>query len=204
MLNHIVLMSQKGGSGKTTLAIHLAVASMQSGERTLLLDTDPQGSALSWAKVRQGQDPKCLAVRPWDLERYLDSDSFTLAITDTAPHAAPEASRIARLADIVLVPVKPSALDLSALPATLDILKASKTPALFVLSSCPARAKEVEEVIEILKNHNLDVASTVIHERRPYVRALAGGVAVTEFDARGKAAGEILALWKEVQSRISS
>jgi len=199
-LKCIAFLSQKGGSGKTTLAVHTAVAAVDGGERVVVIDTDPQQSAAGWSDARSQQSPVVVTAAASELERVLDAaarERMTLAIVDTAPHAAPDAARIARAVDLVVIPVRPSAFDVAAAGSAVDIARAAGVRAVFVLSACPARAPEVAETRAVLsEEYGLPIAPIEIIDRRAYARAVATGRAVTEFDSDSKAAAEIRELWK--------
>jgi chromosome partitioning protein len=213
----VAIVAQKGGAGKTTLAVHLAVAAMRAGENVALLDTDPQGSAIAWSNARatssNGTSSRTkrligeltvVAIDPADVEdalREARRDRFTLAIIDTAPRAAPLAAAVIRAATFALIPQRPSAFDLAALDRTVAIVNAAKTPALIVLNACPARAPEVDEAREVCKGHGLAVADVAIGDRRAFARAVQTGRAVEEFSPRSPAAAEIRELWVLIDRR---
>jgi chromosome partitioning protein len=203
----LVFLSQKGGSGKTTLAVHVAVAAVEGGLTVLLVDTDPQQSATAWGNARKVAPPMVATVPGSDLTRVLaaaKAEAVDLAIVDTAPHAAPEAARIARAADLVLIPCRPTALDLAAVESAVMIAKAAKVPAAFVLSACPVRAPETGEARTALAAYGLPVTGPEIAELRAFYRAIATGLSVTEFDTEGRAAGEIRALWEWIKERLKA
>lgn len=197
-MRSIALLSQKGGSGKTTLAIHLAVAAEAAGERVCLLDTDPQGSAIAWQQARIDDRPHVMSATPSTIARVLEDgrqDEVTLVVIDTAPHLQPGTSAIITQADVVLIPCRPSALDIATIPATLRLAQAAGKPAAIVLNACPARAPEVGEALDVLATYDVPIAPVTLGDRRAYARAYARGQAVTEFEARGRAAQEITELW---------
>lgn len=201
----LVFLSQKGGSGKTTLAVHTAVAASETGMKTVLIDTDPQQSATVWGNARQSDDPPVATVAGSDIDRVLAaarSDGIGLAIIDTAPHTAPEAARIARTADLVLIPCRPTAFDLAAAESAAAIVKAAKARSAFVLSACPFRAPEIAETRRALSDYGLPVAPVEITDRRAFSRAIATGRAVTEFETDGRAADEIRGLWDWIRTQI--
>src|SRR5665213_331090 len=130
----IAFLSQKGGSGKTTLAVHIAVAAQEDGERVLIIDTDLQKSAAVWSEARASHTPLVAPVATAQLDHVMKAarhDAITLCIIDTAPHAAPDAARVARAADLVLIPCRPTAFDLAAAEQAARIVKAAKAPAAF-------------------------------------------------------------------------
>lgn len=199
MTQKIALISQKGGSGKTTLAVHLAVAALEAGRSVRLFDTDPQGSALAWRQARQSPAPEVIGVTASRLPSLLEDWTGNWAIVDTAPHAGPDAARIAALVDLCLIPCRPTAFDLAAVGASVNLVQASGTPALIVMSACPFRAPEIPEMRVLLADYGLPVAAARITERRAYARAISTGLAVTEFEAKGKATEEIRGLWAEIK-----
>jgi chromosome partitioning protein len=201
----LVFLSQKGGSGKTTLVVHTAVAAAEAGLDVLVVDTDPQQSATVWSNARTADTPIVATAAAADLERVLTAardDGIDLAIIDTAPHAAPEAARIARAADLVLIPCRPTAFDLAAAEQAARIVKAAGAQSAFVLSACPVRAPEIGETRKALGDYGLPVAPAEITERRAFSRAIATGRAVTEFESDGRAADEIRALWEWIRTQL--
>ena len=205
-MKKIAFFSQKGGGGKTTLAVHTAVAANDDGERVVIVDTDPQKSATVWGDARSQVIPIVATAATADLQRVLDAardEMMTLAIVDTAPHATPDSTRIVRAADLIVIPIRPSAFDLAAIDSAVDIVKAAGVPTVFVLSACPSRAPEIKETREVLAKYGLPISPFEIIDRRAYSRAIASGRAVTEFDPDGKAAGEIRILWSWLKERCN-
>lgn len=193
----IVVAAQKGGSGKTTIALHLAVAAATNGRSVVVADADPQGSASLWGRLRGDDAPKVYAVEPLGIPALLEAaraDRIGVVIIDTPPHNTPHASEIIRGASFVIVPVRPTILDLAAAESTAALILAAKRPGAFVLSQVPARCLEAVESPEILEGYGLPVAPIAIHERRTYARALAAGKAVTEYPGAQAAAAEMRAL----------
>jgi chromosome partitioning protein len=204
-MRSIAFLSQKGGSGKTTLAVHAAVAAEESGEKVFLIDTDPQGSSQAWSQARNQETPPVHKAIASNIKRIFDNSAqqkTTLIVIDTAPHATPGVDVIAVAADFLLIPCRPSAFDLAAIASSVQVAKAAGKPAAFIMNACPARAPEVEETREVLKSYNLPLAPVAIGDRRAFARAVATGRAVTEFDAQGKAAEEITKLWKWIRKQI--
>lgn len=207
-MNVIAFLSQKGGSGKTTLSVHTAVAAEASGERVCLIDADPQESATAWAGSRTAPTPIVATAQASMLDAALAAarqDNISLVVIDAPPHAAPSASQIARQSDLILIPVRPAAFDLAAVPAAVEIVHAAKVRGAFVLSACPFRAPEIEETRTALeRNYDLPVLPGEITDRRAFARAITSGRAVTEFEATGKAAEEIRALWGVIRDTLNS
>jgi chromosome partitioning protein len=199
----VAVLAQKGGAGKTTLSVHLAVIAGAP-----ILDADPQGSARAWAAARGGAPPLVEATSSASLRDDLArQNGAALVLVDTPPAHSALAAAIARAADFVLVPCRPSALDFAAIGATAAIVKAAGKPAAFVLSACPtgnplAPPAEIAETRLALEALGLPVAPAILSQRRAFSRAVTSGEAVTEFDPKGKAADEIRALWKWLRREV--
>lgn len=204
-MKSIAFLSQKGGSGKTTLAVHSAVAAQESGEHVVLIDTDPQKSATVWSEARQSETPIVVTVSAGELEKVLQAahqDRMSLAIVDTAPHTAPDAVRITIAVDLIVIPCRPTAFDLAAVSNAIEIVRAAKKKAVFALSACPFRSPEIVETRQVLTDYGLPVCPYDITDRRAFSRAIATGRAVTEFEEEGKAAAEIRAFWAWLKEQM--
>ncbi len=202
----VVVAAQKGGSGKTTIALHLAVAASVT-RSTIVVDTDPQRSAAGWARIRGGKPPEVYEAAPSAVPAVLTAargDGIEIVVIDTPPHSTAEASRVLAAADVIIVPVRPTVLDLMALEATQRIVQAAARPAVAVLSAVPARGPEADEAEHVLREMGFDVAPVRIKERRPYSRALATGHAVTEFSRATDARSEIQGLWMWLRDSMVS
>lgn len=203
----IVMAAQKGGAGKTTLALHLAVEYSRVGKSVALIDTDPQKSAEMWGNLRDADDITVAAIPAAEIAAALrdaEADGFDMVIVDTPPHASAALAPVLRLATLVVVPFKPSPLDLATLDTITRIITAAGTPAVAVISSAPVRAAENEPMREAIQAGGLRVLKTVIHDRMPFRRSIGNGLAVTEFDPKGTGAKEIQALRVEIDQEITS
>ena len=197
----LVIAGQKGGSGKTTLAVHLAIEAQRQGKKVALIDADPQGSATSWAGARKTNDLAVAKISPTQVQdalRLAADDGFDLAIVDTPPHASSRVSQLLESADLIVLPVQPSVLDLAALPAALELVRASGAKAAMILSYAPVGVGETAETRKALEKTGWPVLETVVHTRMAFRRALAQGQAVAEFQPSGKAAFEIRQVWREI------
>jgi len=188
----ITLASQKGGVGKSSLAVHLACAAQG---RVALIDTDPQGSLAAWAHVRQSNTPAVGSVEPRHLRNALTAareDGFDVAIVDTAPTRGSDVPAAAHLADLVLVPVRPAAFDLAAALTTVQ-----QTGGWAVLNQCPPRRGfgEPTAVRDARAFLGAPTAPVTVTERSPFQHALADGAGITEYAPSSKAANEINMLW---------
>jgi chromosome partitioning protein len=207
VMRSLAITNQKGGSGKSTLSVNLAVEAARRGERVLVLDTDPQGSALSWAATRGAGDPDVEALEtarvPIRLYRAR-REGVTLVIIDTQPRAEIPLAALLRAVDFALVPLRPSTFDLATLQETLRLILAARRPGCVVLNSCPARAPEIARTREAAQELGLALAPVELGERRAYMRAVASGRGVSEFEPSGPAAAEIASLWTYVDARLAS
>ena len=204
-MRSIAFLSQKGGSGKTTLALHIAVAAQRAGESVVLIDTDPQSSALAWAQARKEEHPAVQKSNASGLAKLLEkarSEDRTLAVIDTPPHATPGVDLIAQAADFLVIPCRPSVLDLAAITSSVHLARASGKPAIFVLNACDPRAPEIDQSKSLLARHGFPVAPVDVGHRRAFSRALSTGSAVTEFEPRGKGAEEITELWEWLKQQM--
>jgi chromosome partitioning protein len=201
----IAVASQKGGAGKSTLAVHLAVAAMRAGQKVAILDTDPQGSAAAWGEARKADAPPVVTIVPADLAYALTealSEGYDVVFVDTQPRASASLTNIIAASDWALIPVRPSVFDITTAAQTQALALAAGTPFAFVLNACPARAPEIAEGRAELGKLGpvLDVA---IGERRIYGRALQTGQSVQEFEPTSDAASEIERAWSEIMWRIN-
>ena len=189
--------------GKTTLAVHLAVAAMRAGESVAIVDTDPQASAAAWARVRNGGSPDVVPVPVQRLAQALAAaaDDYSVVIIDTAPRATAEAAMVCAAVDLAIIPTRPSAVDLETLQQSVSIVQASGCDGLIVLNACPARAPEIAEARGYAESLGIPVAAVAIGERRPFARAFAEGAGIAERE-RGTATDEVAALWAEVAARL--
>jgi chromosome partitioning protein len=201
----IAFISQKGGAGKSTLTVHVGVAASQDSRKVAIVDTDPQESAAMWHRAREASNPPVATASVSELERALGAaknERYDLALVDSAPHVGPGAAIIARLADLVVVPVQPGPFDIGALPGTIDLLRAANRRAVIVLSRCPSRSLDVESARRSILEMNLEIVPVNIGDRTVYRRALAHGLAVTETDPNGIAAMEIINLYRWIESQL--
>ena len=203
----IALISQKGGAGKTTAAINLAVAAERAKRPAVVIDLDPQASASAWGDSREQANPVVTSIQAARLNATLETaraHQAKLALIDTAPHAESPALAAARAADLVLIPCRPSVLDLRAISASRDLAQLAGTPAVAVLCAVPARGPLTGEAEAAIGATGLSVAPMRIGHRMAYVHAITAGEGVIEHAPKSKAAVEIDKLfrwaWKEAKS----
>ena len=199
----IVINSQKGGSGKTTLCAHLAVQAERSGDGpAFVIDTDPQGTLSTWHEKREAEVPQRAEVALADIAaglKELEHRKAAYCFIDTAPTRTDENVALFRMADLVLVPIRPSPSDLWAAAATVALLKDAGIPFLFVLTQAKANASITGQAAAALSHHG-PVAETFIADRVPYAAAMTDGRTAIELTVKGPAALETAALWKNIKS----
>ncbi len=195
----IALISQKGGAGKTTLALNLAVAAELHGHSCVVIDIDPQASAMGWQDTREKETPVVIsaqAVRINEILQTAKEHGADLVIIDTAPHSDSAALQAARAADLVIIPCKPSILDLRAIATSVDIASMAKKPAVAILNSVPPRGSLTEEALEAIRSYGLEIVPEHLGQRAAFVHSLTVGQAVLEYEPSGKAAQEIETIYK--------
>lgn len=205
----ICLLAQKGGTGKTTLCLHLAVLASEQGRDVAIIDIDPQASASAWRRRRQHQTPEVLRHEARNLSTILvelEQQGKDLILLDTAPHSSHDAATAAELADLVVIVSRPAILDLEAIGESVKIVKKQGNRSAIVLNACPPphRGGEtaiVREAREALAVYELPVSPVSISQRAAFSHALIDGRAVTEFETTGKAAGEIHNLYDWIETQ---
>jgi len=205
----LTIAQQKGGAGKTTIAAHLAVAFTKSGKKVAILDIDPQGSLSAWHHARAGS-PRCepalsfSAVAGWKTAAEVDrfKRAHDLIIIDSPPHAETEAKVAIRAADLVLVPVQPSPMDIWATAPTLDLARTQNVPAVLVLNRVPPRGKIVEQIRAQLDQQDVSVAATTVGNRVSFAAAMLDGRSAGEVQPKSTAAQEIHRLASEIADRL--
>ena len=205
----IAVVSQKGGAGKTTLALHIAVAAERVCLSAAILDMDPQGTAERWSEWRKEEPPAVVAAKATTVGRRLEqakAGDGDLVVIDTPPLAQTEAREAARHADLILIPCRPSAFDLDAIRITADLAKDIKKPAFEVVNAGPPHGTSVyKDVAEVVERFGLQIAPARLAERAAFRHAVRDGRSVQEFEPNSKAAEEVTALWKWIalELRIS-
>lgn len=198
----ITLAAQKGGVGKTTLAVNLAVAAQAAGIKTALFDLDPQESATAWSERREAELPHVEPISARRLDQAIDAaraNGFALTIIDTPPAAGAEAAAAAQRADLVVIPCRPSLIDLDAIKRTAQLIASTGRTGVVVLNAAPPTASTLlDDARTLAEATGLRVARIVLRERSAYRAAWPYGLGVIEHEPKGKAAQEVAALQKHL------
>ena len=201
----LAVLSRKGGTGKTSIAVHLAVAAELAGQTTLLIDMDPQASAIHWADKREAETPVVIAAhasRLPDLLKKAEASGVDLAIIDTAAHAETSALAAARAATLALIPCRPASLDLLAIGATVDLVKLAKVPAQVIFNGTPARRRLTDEARGAVEVYDLPCAPCSLGQRIGFVHAMIDGLTAQESQPRSKASREVHALYQYIANQM--
>ncbi len=207
----LVIAQQKGGSGKTTLAAHLAVAGLGPGQRVAILDVDPQGSLGQWYERRErrlGEGATGLVLRTasgWGAKREarLLARDYDLVVIDMPPRSDLEARNAIEAADLVAVPIQPTPVDLWATEATLELVAKGGQPAILVVNRAPARAI-AEATLADIGRLGAPVAGNRLGNRVAFGATMGSGGTVLEAFPQSKAAEEVRMLAEEIRRLLAS
>jgi chromosome partitioning protein len=205
----ILIASQKGGAGKSTLAAHFGALAYDAGRGkvpAMLIDADPQGSLSYWGDLRGGEAPAIIRAADGEAPGIVadaKASGVEVLIVDTAPHNAPALAAWVRLADLVVVPVRPAVFDLAAAATTFETAKALKARAVAVINAAPPPGRwgepsAVAQAREVLAGQGVETLKGQVSQRASLAHALIAGQAVSEFEPEGSAAAEIAAIWRQV------
>ncbi len=209
-MGHIVtLAQQKGGSGKTTLAINIGCAALAEGLSVAFLDTDPQGSLGRWFMIRRetgAPEMGFATASAWGVTYECEklAASHDLVLVDTPPKVDADLRPALRASDLVVVPIATSHLDLWATESVLDLARREGRPTLVVLNRVPPRARMLDEMAEGLSGIDGAQATTRIGNRVDFAAAAGRGRSAVEERRHGKAALEASALWHEIKKRLDT
>jgi chromosome partitioning protein len=200
----VVIASQKGGSAKTTLAAHLAVESERRGDGpACLIDTDQQATLSTWHGRREAEPPQRaeipLAQLAGGLRMLASEHGAEVCFIDTAPAASADNDAIFHLADLVLIPVRPSPADLWAVGATVAAVRDAGRRFLFVITQAKPGSVITAQSVAALSRH-ARVAEAMIADRVAYAMAMTSGDTAPELAPKGPAALELAALWAELKA----
>jgi chromosome partitioning protein len=201
----LVLASQKGGAGKTTLAAHLAVAAEAAGDGpAVLIDTDPQGSLSAWWNVREAETPALAPTTIAELPQKLAAlaaAGYLIAIVDTPPAITEAIAAVVRSAELVLIPTRPSPHDLRAVGSTVELVQAAGKPFIFAVTQAKPNARLTVQAVAALSEHGA-VAPAITHDRVEYAGSMIDGRTVQETESKSRSSAEMAELWGFVKARM--
>jgi chromosome partitioning protein len=190
----LALVTQKGGTGKSSLTVSLAVAAHERSFKVYVIDLDPQATARNWFERREAVEPEVATVEPSRLSAALmalQRKGFDLVILDTPGVDTPATTAAMQAADLCLIPARPSVADIEAAKPTTRSLNKLGKPFAFVLNQCPPnraiRTMDAYRALQLMGG----VSGVTLALRADHVDALAQGQGVTERDPQGKAAAEV-------------
>ena len=201
----VTLTARKGGTGKTTLAAHLAVAAEAAGAGPVAQSIPtrrvgwPVGGTSGLPRRPSGFDPaRSLPVAVAGCR----ADGYGTLLIDTPPSLSDTIAEVLALADLIVVPVQPSPNDLRAVGSTVELAAASGKPMVFVINRATARARITTQAAIALSQYGA-VAPVVIHSRVDFATSMTDGRTAAELDPASKSAGEVAALWAYLQTRLT-
>lgn len=204
----IAVIAQKGGTGKTTLTLSLAVAAERAGRTVAIVDLDPQASASNWSDRREADTPIVVSAQPSRLSQVLkaaEKGGAELVLIDTPPRAEQAAMAAAKAAQMVLIPCRPAIYDLETISTTLELVRfAGEKPTAGVLNGVPPRGPKREQAAQILKGLGLSVCPEAFGYRAAFDHAGTLGLSAQEYDPSGKAAREIQRVYSYTNQLINS
>ena len=198
------VIGQKGGSGKTTTVLGIAVAATRAGRRVAVIDLDPQATAANWGDRRSDKEsPAVVSCQASRLPQVLEearAQGVELAIIDTPGKSSEVSTRAAKAADRVLLPIQPHLFDIETLDSVSEILGlAGRPPAAVVINRSPVQGKRHEETRSALTRMGYEVAPVVLFNRAAHGDAANLGMAASEYEPRGKASAEMELLYSYVR-----
>ena len=203
----ISVVAQKGGSGKTTVSVSIAVAAARAGLSSAVVDLDPQATAANWSDRRESATPVVISAQASRLPKILEgaeAGGADLVVIDTAPRAEQAALAAARAADLVLVPCRPAVYDLETIATTVDLVGlAGGKPVLVVLNGVPSRGPKADQARDVLESLGVPVCPAAFGHRVAFDHAGAVGLSAQEHQPGGKAAAEIAEVYVSVMQRVN-
>lgn len=202
----IAVVQQKGGSGKTTLAGHIAVQAELSGFGPVaLVDTDPQGSLSDWWNARAEPTPAFVDTTVprlgEDISRMRDM-GIRLVVVDTPPAITSTIAEVMQHADLIVIPARPSPHDLRAAGQTVELVERMGKPLVFVINGAAPRAKITSEAAIALSQHGT-LCPSIVHQRSDFAASMIDGRTVMEMPGRSRSAFEIEMVWEYLHNRLT-
>ena len=202
----VAVVCQKGGVGKTTLSIHLAVAATRAGHTAVLIDLDPQASASKWSDIRTDESPVVISAHATRL-RYViekaEAEGVTFVVLDTPPQVESPITDAAKVADIAIIPCRPALFDIHAIEETVYRTLKENVPTHLVFNAVPPRSSMLEQAKAVVADYNIHIAPCTVGRRILFSHAVVDGKTAEEFDPKSKAAIEIQTLYEYLQTQLA-
>ena len=206
-MNTLAVLSRKGGTGKTTLTVNLAIAAQLAGHRVAIVDLDSQASASEWGDWREAETPEVISVHsarlPQELHK-LKQQGITFALLDTPPKIEDIALDAAKAADLAIIPCKLGAFDLKAIEKTIFVGNMAKCPMRIVFNAVRARSSMLHPAKRAVQVYEVNVAPCVIGDRIVFSHSVMEGLGVMEYEPKGKASIEIQALFRYISKELEA
>lgn len=200
----ISLISQKGGSGKTTTAIHIAVSAVKEGKNVVMLDLDPQTSVSTWSTIRGTDTPTVTNATEKHLPKILEvckSGGVDLVIIDTPPHNNTTAFATAKVSDLIIITTRPNLLDLAAVTNSIDLIKQTGKSFAITLNATPPIGQLTAQAVEAINNLGAPLTPYLSH-RAAFQHAINAGKTAEEYEPTSKAAEEAKSLYQYITQKL--
>jgi chromosome partitioning protein len=198
------MASQKGGAGKTTLCGHLSVEASLAGHKVAIIDTDPQGSLAAWWNEREADSPVYVSSSIAKLQndiKHIKNEDFEYLFIDTPPAVTQTIEKVVSVADLVVIPTRPSPHDLRAVGKTVDIVNDCSKKMVFVINGAANRARITADAAISLSQHGA-VCPTIVYQRTDFASSMIDGRTVQELDRNSKSSSEMAKLWEYLITQL--
>ena len=200
-MKKIIVMSQKGGVGKTTGTINLSVAAAMAGHKVAVIDLDPQASATRWSDNRLNDEPIVVSAHTIRLPEVLhaaEADGMTLAIIDTPPSKDPDLQDVARAADLALIPCRPAGFDLDAIRSTINVGRQAEIPMRILFNAVRSQGSRYYNAKKAVSPYGVETLPCYLGDRVAFEDSILTGQSVLEYEPTGKAAREVNVLYNQI------